>query len=247
MTTGRPVEVGATGTRDDGSTLSVRIHAFPVFGDDGVPSGFIQLIENVTDHLRAEEALQERERRLSNIIANASETIYTLSLDGVFTFVSPAWTQKLGHDVSEVVGYGIDQFIHPDDARSAVPNFCKSCATPRNPAQAPNTGFGTKTAVGAGTGHPDRSSATVKAIRPAMWASRRTLRTAFRPKCSGPKPSGAAEAANQAKSAFLATVSHEIRTPLTAILGYADLCRAASPALTTARRRPPSNATASTC
>jgi PAS domain S-box-containing protein len=33
----------------------------------------------------------------------------------------------------------------------------------------------------------------------------------------------AAEAANRAKSTFLATMSHEIRTPMTAILGYADL------------------------
>jgi signal transduction histidine kinase/ActR/RegA family two-component response regulator len=32
----------------------------------------------------------------------------------------------------------------------------------------------------------------------------------------------AAETANRAKSAFLATMSHEIRTPMTAILGYAD-------------------------
>jgi signal transduction histidine kinase len=32
-----------------------------------------------------------------------------------------------------------------------------------------------------------------------------------------------AEAANEAKSAFLATMSHEIRTPMNAILGMADL------------------------
>ena len=34
---------------------------------------------------------------------------------------------------------------------------------------------------------------------------------------------GAAEAANTAKSAFLATMSHEIRTPMNAILGFTDL------------------------
>ena len=34
-----------------------------------------------------------------------------------------------------------------------------------------------------------------------------------------------AEAANEAKSRFLATMSHEIRTPLTGILGMADLLR----------------------
>lgn len=33
----------------------------------------------------------------------------------------------------------------------------------------------------------------------------------------------AADAANQAKSSFLATMSHELRTPLSAIIGYSDL------------------------
>ena len=36
-----------------------------------------------------------------------------------------------------------------------------------------------------------------------------------------------AEAANRAKSRFLATMSHEIRTPLNGILGMAELLRAA--------------------
>jgi signal transduction histidine kinase len=39
------------------------------------------------------------------------------------------------------------------------------------------------------------------------------------------KAAHAAEAANRAKSAFLATMSHEIRTPLNAIIGMADVLR----------------------
>ncbi len=37
------------------------------------------------------------------------------------------------------------------------------------------------------------------------------------------KAKEAADAANQAKSAFLANISHEIRTPMTAILGFSDI------------------------
>lgn len=37
------------------------------------------------------------------------------------------------------------------------------------------------------------------------------------------KEKAAAEAANQAKSAFLASVSHDLRTPLNAILGYSEM------------------------
>ncbi len=46
----------------------------------------------------------------------------------------------------------------------------------------------------------------------------------------------AAEAANRAKSAFLASMSHELRTPLNGVLGYAQILRR-SPALDAAARR----------
>jgi signal transduction histidine kinase len=47
----------------------------------------------------------------------------------------------------------------------------------------------------------------------------------------------AAEQANRAKSAFLATMSHELRTPLNAIGGYVDLMQLGVPGPTTAVQR----------
>jgi len=49
------------------------------------------------------------------LIANNHDIIYTLSPDGVFTFVSPAWTILLGHNVTDVAGKPFQQFVHPDD------------------------------------------------------------------------------------------------------------------------------------
>ncbi|PKL58168.1 MAG: hypothetical protein CVV34_03755 [Methanomicrobiales archaeon HGW-Methanomicrobiales-5] len=41
--------------------------------------------------------------------------IYTLTNEGIFTFVSPSWTLLLGHPVSEVIGRSFKDFAHPDD------------------------------------------------------------------------------------------------------------------------------------
>src|SRR5262245_11876842 len=57
---------------------------------------------------------------------------------------------------------------------------------------------------------------TVKALRRANAELAATAEAARAAQVS-------AEAANRAKSAFLATMSHELRTPLNAILGYASL------------------------
>ncbi len=45
----------------------------------------------------------------------------------------------------------------------------------------------------------------------------------------------AAEAANRAKSTFLAKLSHELRTPMNAIIGYSEML-AEAPRTTAARR-----------
>ena len=42
-------------------------------------------------------------------------SFFTLNLEGVFMFVSPAWTARLGHPVNQVIGKPIGHFIHPDD------------------------------------------------------------------------------------------------------------------------------------
>jgi PAS domain S-box-containing protein len=49
MKTGRPAEVETRGMRDDGTTYAARVQAFPVLDSEGVPEGFIEVVEDVTE------------------------------------------------------------------------------------------------------------------------------------------------------------------------------------------------------
>ncbi len=49
------------------------------------------------------------------LVENSHDIIYTLRADGVFTFVSPAWTALLGHPVNEIIGQSFQPLVHPAD------------------------------------------------------------------------------------------------------------------------------------
>jgi two-component system, cell cycle sensor histidine kinase and response regulator CckA len=59
--------------------------------------------------------LSESENKYRTLVENANDIIYTLTSDGIFTYVSPNWTQLLGHEISEVEGHSFMPFVHQDD------------------------------------------------------------------------------------------------------------------------------------
>ncbi|MEI7981426.1 MAG: PAS domain S-box protein [Bacteroidota bacterium] len=59
--------------------------------------------------------LKESEEKYRMLIENSHDIMYTLTADGIFIFVSQAWTAILGHPVNQVSGQPFRQFVHPDD------------------------------------------------------------------------------------------------------------------------------------
>ena len=98
--------------RKDGTLVNVSLTLSPIKNNDGKIIGASAIAHDITNRKRADELIRENEERLTNIIHNAAESIFTMSLDGVLTFVSPVWTRLLGHDVSEVEGQTFCS-IHP--------------------------------------------------------------------------------------------------------------------------------------
>ncbi len=89
----------------------------------------LAVAKDITDHLKMSERLRKSESELRIIIKNANGVIYTLSPEGKFIFVSPRWTEALGHEIDEVEGRSFESFIHPDDVHLCTSLFEKVIVT----------------------------------------------------------------------------------------------------------------------
>ena len=105
METGKSTEVETEGVRDDGSHFSVRIQTFPIIKPDGTVTGFIEILEDITERKKAEEALRESEEKFRSL-ADQSPNMIFINKKGRIVYVN----QKC----EEVMGYNKEEFYSPD-------------------------------------------------------------------------------------------------------------------------------------
>lgn len=181
----------------------------------------LQWQREANERNRAELLAAESEAKYRMLVEGSSDLIYSIGLDGCFTFLS-AGVEKFGYTIDEVLGKPMFQFVHPDDRTRIIEKFQEGFRRGAHPTtnrfRILTKNGDVKNVEETGRIICDDQGRAVMVTGILRDVTERTLveETLRRSK-------EMAEAASRAKSAFLASMSHEIRTPMNAILGFSDL------------------------
>jgi two-component system sensor histidine kinase/response regulator len=111
--------------RKDGVRAAIVVTTFAVKGNDGTPIGLAAIIRNITREKRAQAALQEIEKRYSDLFENANDIVYSHDLAGNYISVNKACERITGYTVEESLKMNMVQAVAPEYMPAAKEMFSR--------------------------------------------------------------------------------------------------------------------------
>ena len=102
--------------RKNGSYATVDDRAIITWDATGQAIRMLGAMQDISERKQVEEALRQSEERHRLLADNASDVIWTMDLDGRFTYVSPSVERLRGYTVAEAMQHSMDQALQPDSA-----------------------------------------------------------------------------------------------------------------------------------
>lgn len=99
----------------DGRSFIGHVSGRRFYGPDGEVAGVAGIITDISAIKKTEEALRESEHRFRSFVENAGDIVYSLTPEGVFTYISPNWLGFMGEPAENAIGRSFRPYVHPED------------------------------------------------------------------------------------------------------------------------------------
>jgi len=218
-----------------GNRRWVRVVGIPEMAD-GRCVRLYGMFQDIHTSKTTREALRQSEEKFRKFVENAYDIVYSVSPEGIFTYISPNWQDFMGEPAELAIGRSYTDYVHPEDVhlcRDYLRQVLSGAAKPEHPhyrvrradgtwrwhisngSQLTNDCGETIGYVGIAHDNTERKQAEQKILQ-----TNKALENAIR---DAEKLAHEAQQANRAKSEFLANMSHEIRTPMNGVIGMTGL------------------------
>ncbi len=204
----------------DGTKHDVIFYKATYTNANGIVSGLVGVMLDITSRKQAEEALRENEGKYRLLVEGQTDLVVKVDTEGRFLFVSPTYCEMFGKTEEDLLGSKFMPLVYEEDRERTAKEMEKLYRTPYTcyVEQRAMTKDGWRWLAWADKSVLDDQGNVIaiigvgRDITERKHAEHELLRT-----------KEAAEAATKVKSEFLANMSHELRTPMNAVIGMTSL------------------------